>query len=351
MKILHLFPNEKFTVDFVTRINQLFPPSEHEFLIHYNRLNICKKEDLPFSNVFWGEPDEDKERFQTMFEEADRVVLHSLFFGSFGALSQVWHMMKKTKKKVIWAVWGGDLYNFYQQYHHSKNPKHILKEHIRKNIIKNLYGAISEDDYAELIKMYQTNAKQFIATYSYQFIEVQPYQRTDDLINIMIGHSATPTCRHIEALEKLAGYKDKIQIYCPLSYPKDAEAYLQEVKSCGEKLFGNHFHAMTDFMAYPDYVRFLNQIDIGIFNNDRQQGNGNITNLLYLGKKLYMSPENNLLNTYRRIGAFIQEYSEIDSSDFLTPYSQETIQKNRQVILDRYSDETFHKNWLQVFTG
>ena len=42
-------------------------------------------------------------------------------------------------------------------------------------------------------------------------------------------------------------------------------------------------------MPYSSYISFLGSIDIGIFNNNRQQGMGNITNLLYLGKKVYLS--------------------------------------------------------------
>ena len=349
MKIFHIFPNEKFTVDYITRINQLFSNEEHDFYIHFNRTKICTANDLPFDNVFWGEPEEDRVRFENLFQRSDRVVLHSLFFGSYGSMIEIWNTMKKTKKKVIWAVWGGDLYNFYREYHHSKNLKHILKETIRKKIIANLYGAIAAEDYPELLRMYKTNAKQFIATYSYQFLEVQHYEKPDFKVNIMVGHSATETCHHLETFEKLSQYCGKIRIYCPLSYPKDY-SYIEMVTKRGRELFGDDFFAMTDFMEYPDYVRFLNQIDIGIFNNDRQQGNGNITNLLYLGKKLYMSAENNLLTTYCKLGAYIQEYKEIDSPDFLIPYSEEIVKRNHQVVLDRYSDESFYRGWNQVFT-
>ena len=347
MMILHLFPNEKFTVDFIERINSLFPQEGQCFWVFKNQNHICSKEDLPFDNVIFGEIHEDKEKLAELYKSATRVVLHSLFLNFKSKIILV-DLMKKYPKPVFWSIWGGDLYDDYNRYHGSINIRHILHELMRKQIIANLHGAIATEDYPELLRMYKTNAKQYMATYSYKFIEVIPYQKQDALVNIMVGHSATETCRHLEAFDMLKTYQGKIKVYCPLSYPNDLD-YIEKVSAYGKKLFGDHFYPMTDFMAYPEYVQFLNQIDIGIFNNNRQQGNGNVTNLLYLGKKIYISPENNLLKTYKKLGAFMNTVNQIADDDFLKPYPEKIQAVNRQIVLDRYSDESFYKQWRHVF--
>lgn len=349
MKILHFFPNEKFTIDFIERINSLFPQEEQCFFVFNNHNSIVSKEDLPFNNVIFGEIHEDTEKVNELYRSATRVVLHSLFL-NFKSKKLIADLMKKYPKPVFWSIWGGDLYNDYNLYHGSFNIKHIMNETMRKQIIANLHGAIATEDYPELLRMYKTNAKHYIATYSYKFIEVVPYQKQDALVNIMVGHSATETCRHLEAFDMLKKYQGKIRVYCPLSYPNDT-AYIEKVSAYGKELFGDHFCPMTDFMAYPEYVQFLNQIDIGVFNNDRQQGNGNVTNLLYLGKKIYISPENNLLKTYEKLGAVMNTVNQIAEDDFLKPYPEKIQTENRQIVQDRYSDEAFHKQWSQVFEG
>jgi hypothetical protein len=348
MKILHLFPNEKFTVDYVERIKQLFDFKDHTFYIFNNQTRICNSVDLPYDNVHWGEITDDSIKIRKLIEENDRIILHNLTFNWF-QLKTLILFQKKLAKPYIWAIWGSDLYNEYKSNHLSLNPKRYMKECKRKKLIKNLYGVVACDDYPELLKRYKTTAKNFYAMYTYKFIKMMPYKSENNLIRIMVGHSATDTCRHIDVFEKLKSFTDQIMVYCPLSYPDNKE-YIRMVIERGNELFGKHFIPITKFMKYPEYVEFLNQIDIGIFNNNRQQGNGNITNLLYLGKKVYMATENTLLKTYRDLGAVIYNYSQIEGSDLLMLLPDEVAAKNHQVVVDRYSDNNFYSSWNRVFT-
>lgn len=349
MSILHVFPNEKFTKDFVTRLYSLFDPNEHVFFINKNDAAIISKEDLPFEQIFWGEIDQDSEKFTELFKKADRVVLHGLFM-ELSELKVLVPLITASDRKTFWCIWGGDLYNDYETNHNTLNPKKLYKEQLRKKLIGSLYGIIATEDYPEAVKMYKTKARQFPATYSYRLIEAKECEKKDDLVNIMVGHSATDTCRHLETFEKLVPYCGKIRIYCPLSYPND-QAYIELVSNRGKELFGENFYPMTDFMPYDAYVEFLNSIDIGIFNNNRQQGNGNVTNLLYLGKKIYIAPENNLLAVYQKLGAVMFTIDQMDAPDFLEPFSKDICEKNRNVVINRYSDEAFYTGWNKVFVG
>lgn len=147
-----------------------------------------------------------------------------------------------------------------------------------------MYMVITDCDFKALKKRYKTNAIQRQATYTYNFLPLTDNEARHEKQHIMVGHSATPTCCHLETFKMLKSYTGKIKIFCPLSYPDDKK-YIQQVTEAGSELFGNDFVPLTEFMSYDKYVEFLNDMDIGIFNNNRQQGMGNITNLLYLGKK------------------------------------------------------------------
>ena len=169
-------------------------------------------------------------------------------------------------------------------------------------------------------------------------------------VNVMVGHSSSDTCRHIETFRILAKYKGKIRVYAPLSYgdPK----YAQEVIQAGTEIFGSDFAALTEYMNVAEYTKFLSSIDVGIFNNNRQQGNGNIARMLYLGKKVFTSPENTLYKNYRQHGACTYLFPEDLTDEILfTPFTEEQKQACISSIESIYSDEAFRKNWEALFNA
>lgn len=345
--VLHFFPNEKFTVDYISRINSLFDTKEHCFIVYNNSANICSTKDLQYENVIFTEVKKNNSAIAELISKSKRVVIHGLWFRT-KTLIYLYRMLKKWNVPTIWAVWGGDFYNEYKKNKNSKNPNKIIKEIYRRKFIKRLYGINTNADYQNVIKCYKTKAKNFKGTYSYKLIPATE-SVPSDLINIMVGHSATDNCRHIDVFDKIKDFKDKVKIFCPLSYPNDSE-YIAKVVNKGRECFEDNFVPMLNFMDYSKYVEFLNSIDIGVFYNDRQQGNGNIVNLLYLGKKIYISNENTLFDRYSRIGATLFDFDLMDKEEFLKPLSSDIKNTNNKVIADLYSDETFYNAWNEVFT-
>lgn len=348
--ILHLFVNEKFTIDYIKKINQLFTPEEHFFLV-YPKKAYCKTEDLECSNVKFCDLAKDHAIIEEKYKLADKVILHKLPY-SLNELRLLCYLYKKYRKKMVWVLWGADLYNAYQ-YNHSLavlKIKPLINEYYRKKLISNIYMVLTATDYEELVSRYSTNAIHSSAQYTYKLCGEPLSTKKNELVNIMVGHSATDTCRHLDVFEKLKRYQGKIKVFCPLSYPKD-EQYISRITKAGESCFGKNFVAMTDFMGYDEYIKFLNSMDIGIFDNNRQQGMGNITNMLYLGKKVYLSEDNTINKIYARPEYEIFTMEEVDSDNFLMPLPEEIMLRNRKSIEDKFSDNTFEKEWKNVFEG
>lgn len=346
--VIHIFPDEKFTYDYIQRINRLYDKNKHIFLIYYSGQNLCTRDMVKnYNNVFFISTFKDS-IFLDYYEKAEKIICHSLFFRTRDLIA-LYNVYKRQNRKMIWALWGGDLYDEYRRNHKSLNIKARIREYYRKKIIASFYKVLSTSDYEQMKKWYETNAVQGKGLYSYEFKPIEKIDKKEFLRNnVMIGHSATATCCHKDAFELLSKYKDSIEVYCPLSYPKNEE-YIKQVDEAGVSIYAESYHPLKDFMNYHEYVGFLNNMDVGIFNNDRQQGMGNIVNLLYLGKKVYMNKKNTLYQALCEEGFTLFDIENIKDNTFFKDLTNEQKEKNRKLIEYRYSDENFLNIWNKVF--
>lgn len=138
--ILHIFPYEKFTQDYVKKINFLFEPSQHIFWIYGNKANTAIK-DVNADNIIF-ESDIRKSYYRELYKkikQADKVIFHSLFFGT--RLLLFYTILSFfNKEKFFWNIWGADLYNEY--WHRKDNIRNKIREDIKKIFIKNLRAVI-----------------------------------------------------------------------------------------------------------------------------------------------------------------------------------------------------------------
>lgn len=352
--ILHLFPAEKFTTDYINRIQKLFNSKDHLFIVYgenrieYRLNEVIKKEYVIQTKTLCGLG---WRAFDKLVKNSNKVICHSLFL-KLQDLILLNKVIEKNKISLIWDIWGKDLYEDYDKCKSLKSIlliKPLIKEAVRRSLIYKTDVFITTGDYDVLLERYRVKAgaKAMGAQYTYDLLDVVTGIKNDKL-NIMVGHSATNTCRHVETFQLLQKYVGKIRVICPLSYPND-ENYINMVTSYGRELFGDDFIPLTNFMKYEEYVRFLNTVDIGVFNNSRQQGMGNITNLLYLGKKVYLSQDNTIGKSYHRPEYFIFDCQEIENADFLIPLKEEQSIHNRNNIIYKFSDENFKNEWGRVF--
>ena len=350
--IFHIFPYEKFTNDYIVRINKLFDSKEHIFFVYGNKhdseIRSVKADNVIFDNQMSFV--EKKRIINKYIKESQKVIIHSLFCG-LKILVLLRIKQNKYGKKYFWNIWGADLYNAY--WNRNKTIKNRIVEIFRKRFIRDLpaVGYI-KGDYEFLVKNYNTNAKFFLASYTYDFYvpEVDKSKEDMESVNILLGNSATRECQYIEALDMLSEYKDRpIKIKCVLSYPDNCDAYRDEVVEYGRKIFGNKFEPLVDFMTYEKYLQLLSGIDIAIFNHNRQQALGNIAGLLYLGKRVYINPENACKQFFEDIGASVYSTRDLNSDAICKTDSDNLKIKNRKMIDLFFSDEQFAERWRRIF--
>ena len=133
-------------------------------------------------------------------------------------------------------------------------------------------------------------------------------------------------------LELLARQRyDNIEVYVPLSYGDDS--YRDGVIEAGKRLFGSSFHAITDYLPRDEYLDFLASIDVAIFNHDRQQGLGNIFQLLATGSKLYLADDGDMLSHFRSLGFSVFPTSSIscETRDEFFAFKESDQDKNKRL--------------------
>jgi len=350
VKNLHIFPYEIFSFDYIKTMCRCFDSDEHVFYIYGEKpdSNIASCENIN-ANIIFEEKSgfgEAKELYR-LIERCDKVIFHSLFLPMKILIVLSWNI-KKYNKKLFLNIWGGDLYNVY--WNRNNSLANWIEYKANRRIAENSYevGYI-KSDYRFLKKIYPKAAPVFrLEGYCYEFEGEIEKEKKHKGTNILLGNSATETCRHKDALDIIKkNDNDDTFIYCVLSYPKNIPDYIDEIISYGKNSFGERFIPLLDFMTSSDYMNLLSNMDVAIFNHNRQQALGNIASLLYLGKRVFVSEENGCLEYFKDMGAVlysIDEYVNYKDDSELFEYGEH----NRQVIETFYSDEQFIKRWSAV---
>lgn len=349
--ILHLFPQDKFTVQFIEFINNNFNINEHIFII-YGRKNTYKKSKVEkYNNIIYVNK-QNKRNIIKAFKycyEADKIILHSLFLPSW--LKYYIFMNKNIIRKSNWVIWGGDLYLYKMR---RKNLKSYLNEVIRKKIISNLGGLITHvrGDY-ELTKKWYGAKGEYMYSFMYPSNLYKNYDlaksnlESNEIKYIQIGNSADPSNNHCDIFEKLHSYShENIKIICPLSYGDDD--YKNKVISEGKRIFGDKFNPLLNFMDIQEYLEILNKVDIAIFNHKRQQAVGNITSLLGLGKKVYIRSDITTWNFCKNHNLKVFDVTS-NLNDLLTPLDLNDRMKNIENVKKYFSEEKLILDCKKIF--
>lgn len=355
MEHLHIVNNDKFIESYINFVNTNYRDKDHYFLCFLTMDNHSVSRDhrnVKFHRKILGNID-----VLIKLYSAKQIYLHSLFDIK---ILLILFLNPWLIKKCVWIVWGGDLYSHRDV---NKGIKNKIKEKVRAFVIKRFKAVCTlvKSDYQLAKDFYNVQGSYFPAIYvggERRLQAMSKYmkekeRRKDNEIKIIIGNSSTRTNHHKEIIDLIYYYKNQnITIYCPLSYGD--LAYRDEIIQYGVEKLGDKFIPILEFMEIEDYIKLLSNMDIGIYNNDRQQGLGNIYSLLYMGKKVYLRPgttmwqeikENKKLNVYS-----IAEVIKLNFEEF-HEMNESSIISNNDIMKERYDKDNVLKIWRDIFNS
>jgi len=338
-KIVHIIILDKFIPPFIDFINKHFDANEHLFVILGKpRYKYGLTKEYP---VMWIDKPLKFIPFLKELNQSKKIIIHGLWSEIFNIilLLQPWLF-----KKCYWIIWGGDLYSLRE----NASPQEKLRNYIKKSVTSKLKGVICyHNSEFEVAKKLANVNGEFLESFFYpsnlyKDIDVDLKPKSEFTI-IQVGNSADPSNEHVAVFEKLKKFKDEnIKLVVPLSYGD--EDYTKEVVQVGYDIFGDKFYPLLEFMDFKKYLKLLSEIDIAIFNHDRQQAMGNITTLLGLGKKVYLRKDVITWNYLTEVGVKVFDVESIN----LNLISGLEKQNNIHTIKKYFSLENLVLQWKKI---
>ena len=285
--ILHLLGwDKKFVPTFIDFVVEHFATEDHRFIIH----GEVSEGELPQGQNIIHYPRLLQSALSLMAEMriSQKIILHGLFSSHllYLLMLQPWLL-----KKCYWAIWGGDLYVHEAK---TKDWRWRKNELIRRFVISRIGHFITYifGEYQLAQEWYGARGRWHECfTYpSNLYRSPSVIYHFNDGFNVLIGNSADPSNSHKEIIDRLEFFSGRnIKLYCPLSYGD--QVYAQEIEAYGKLKFGEKFVALREFIPYDEYIKFLEKINVAVFNHNRQQGFGNIVTIVGFGKKVYLRSE------------------------------------------------------------
>ena len=344
--ILHVMMDEKFTVPFITFVNQHFDNSQNVFLI------MCSGTQMRFArmaenvnNAFVAHKNiGGLYQIVSHMRSADKIILHGMFTPYIVYLMDLLNLAPKT----YWYIWGGDLYDY-------KTDSPRWKK-VKSRVISNLKGIISplEGDYLLAREAYGARCKCLSAllpnttiTDTHQALDFEAKTLRNHTCNILLGNSADCENKHMYVLDELKAFADEdIHIYMPLSYGD--QEYAHKVAQYARDIYGDKVTPMFDFMPLEQYKTFLAGIHVAIFAHERQQAFSNIIQLVSLGTKIYLNGTVSSWKFLNDLGVHVFDVKDV-RENLLEPLTLEQLCNNRKYICRRCSMASLIGEWKTVF--
>lgn len=360
-KIYHLFPgNMKHHAPSMIKYFLLYPKeldidiNDHYYILYgqedmhdsvYRELNI-KEGRL----IFIKDTSKDLKNFIIGIGNDNSLILHSSF------IKHIWFILLINRfnglKKTAWISWGGDLLA-------GQGIKGKIYDFIKKICISKMKTISTLDDYdAKFFQENYTakiiNSRAFYSQFDFDWDELiqqsNEHYLKDNKYKILIGNSAWPENDHINIMNKLKKFKDEdIEIYCPLGYPT-ATQYKDSVIKHGYSLFGEKFKPIENVLAIDDYNKLLDNMNILVFNNLKQQGLYIVYYMLSKGKKIYLNSKGSTYSTLKNWSASVEKTEKINdlSIDDFIAFEPINMEVNINVAKEKISVEASFKGWKKM---
>lgn len=361
MRFLHIIPPSKRMMDtYIRMLRDNFETDEH----HFYFINECpdsEKSLFDYGNVQQMTGNSKVEKMKHLYKalkEADIVLWHGFIYP--GRFMLFLAANPQFLKKSVWVVWGIDLYNWERQNDSLHNRViNMLNRYCRCHL-KAVVTLLEPDR-----KYYQENFTSKIPCYVVPYpISKESFEamdiyrdwkpRRNGVMYVQVAHNAHTFNNHMEILESLVPYaEENMRLFLPMSYGNDwhtsNDQYGKKIQDFVKEHFPKKARILERLMPQLKYTEFLWNMDVAIFNAERQNALGNILKLLYMGNKVYLTPNGPLYTFFKEKN--IEIYSTKDIGKI--PYSEfVTRSSNKNAIAwirKTYHPELSKINWKKCF--
>lgn len=351
MKIVHLFAikDSLYSISFMRFIEENFDCSMHEFVLLGSNSETAKNKRRTESTYYNTSDLHECLKLADKINKSKITIVHGVFFDS--KMSLILNIRVK-KEKMLWMIWGGDLYTW-----RSKNRSFLaaISNWNQKLLREKMYGMIISflPDKKICNKEFKKIDKIFYAHYpigyTIQQLEKNRIDKADKETHILIGHSANRILNHKNVLDRLKQIKyRRIRIHIPLNYG-DIK-YADEIEAYASELFGKEAICYREKMDIEDYIKLLWQMDVGIFDTDRQIALGNIIMLCYMGKKLFLKKNSVLSEYFINCGIEVGETEKLNQISFNEMKKVYNKEKEYELALEYLETERIKKQWYKIFS-
>ena len=347
--ILHLMINSKISEEFIKYLNKNFDISEHKIIV-WNGGNSANINLENLNGVTIIKNRKDLLIFYLKFftlHKYKKIIIHGWYFPY---LSIILFFNFHLLKKIYWRIWGTDNRIFLDREYNCFSLKNYINAFCDQFCKKRIAGYIThlKEEYQLIYEKYNVEGE-YIGTFMYPgdiYKERVLFSKgKTDKYYIQIGNSAQER-NHLEVLEKLVFYKEKIEsIYCPLSYG-DSDNYREKLLDNIPISLQDKFYPILKMLPFDEYMEFLSNIDIGIFPFKRQQAFGNILALISMKKTIYLDENSLTYKYFKRIGVQIKSYNIFEN---LEVFNDEILEENKNIIKERFSEDKLIKDLKKIF--
>lgn len=284
--------------------------------------------------------------------------------------------------KIIWVLWGGDLYNtpFYDQQIYlpltrpfgeqtlPKVPKgmQLVKERMKYLLGRpgflifkrsfqriNYIATFFEGDLrnAERVFSKKYSLIPFALLSAEELLDPSLFEvslKNESASKILLGHAGVPENNHLDLFAKLKEMDLPHTFLCPLSYGNPT--YCADIIREGNLHFGDRFEPVTRFLPRDEYYTMISTAGFAVFNTLIQQAFGNILGLLFIGVKVFLHEQNSIFEKMKSIGVLIYSIGEMTAESISRPLTFEEIEHNREILKNVFSDfrvNEFYRNLIQ----
>jgi hypothetical protein len=282
--------------------------------------------------------------------KADLIIQHGLFNNRHNLM---YLLTPKNITKIVWIVWGSDLYSYQVR---PKGIKLAIANIIQKILKMRINSVITwtDEDYNLIKKLYgQTSNRLSLNFYKIplhsrsKFNNLNKDKNFKKPLKIICGHSASKTNNHDMILNKLKPilFNKDFRLILPLQYGDDFVR--KSVSNSAKTLFGENLEVLLTYMSNIEYTKILSASDVIVYYHTRQEALANTYQLLYLGKKVYLHPESPVYKHLRQLGFIIYD-AENALETIFECFPEECSKYNIELISSYLSDVTLNSQWKEI---